>query len=555
MTASPSPPSQLSDSTGDRRSAGLRFGEGLRWLLLALVLLTAARWFYAANFELAPDEAYYFQWTQHPALSYYSKGPVIAWAIGLGTALFGDNELGVRLLSPLLSAGTMLLVYFFVARTAGVWPALWTVLALHAAPIFTAGSFLMTIDPLSIFFWMAAIATLWRARNLEPGKGRLWWLITGLLIGLGFLAKWTNAFQLASLVALFAFSPNARRHLRTAGPWLLLAGFLICTWPPVAWNAQNDWITLTHLKERGNLDAESAAQTGFNPLEFFVFFGMHFGVYSPVIFAVLAASLFFCIRSALRGDRLAFFIACLALPNILTYAFLSLKQAGEPNWTAPGFFSLGLWAGPAAYRWARESASHWPRIILAGGIALGMGMSLALLQTDLFRVMGIPWPYQERPGAVGDPTARLRGWRTLSTEIERLRVEEAGPDSFLVASKYQLAAAFGFYLPEQPPRPVGHPPVYLIDRGVIQNQFSFWPNYLDAPGRWTGKNALYITDQEIENPPSIFTARFDSVELISILEASRRGYPVRRLRVFLCTNFQPGEGLSPAAGTENPIDN
>ena len=61
-----------------------------------------------------------------------------------------------------------------------------------ALPISQVGALVMTIDPLSMFFWMAALYTFWLALERSPGFSR-WWPATGALIGLGFLAKYTNA--------------------------------------------------------------------------------------------------------------------------------------------------------------------------------------------------------------------------------------------------------------------------------------------------------------------------------------------------------------------------
>ena len=64
------------------------------WLFLLLVALTAARYVLAAAYELSSDECYYYLWSQHPALSYYSKGPGVAMAIGVEHRGFRSH--GVR---------------------------------------------------------------------------------------------------------------------------------------------------------------------------------------------------------------------------------------------------------------------------------------------------------------------------------------------------------------------------------------------------------------------------------------------------------------------------
>src|SRR5438309_6296463 len=132
-------------------------------VFLALAFVTALRLFMIAQVELAPDEAYYYLWSQRLDWAYFSKGPGVALAIRLGTALFGANEFGVRFFSPLLALGTCLVLFFFTRKLYGESVAIWTVIALNAVPIFQAGSLLMTIDPLSIFFWAAALWAFWLA--------------------------------------------------------------------------------------------------------------------------------------------------------------------------------------------------------------------------------------------------------------------------------------------------------------------------------------------------------------------------------------------------------
>ena len=91
-------------------------------------------------------------WSERLAPAYFSKGPGVAFAIWSSTAIFGDNEFGVRFWSPILGAGTSLLLYYFARRLFSEATGFWTVIALNVTPIFNIGSFVMTIDPLSIFF-------------------------------------------------------------------------------------------------------------------------------------------------------------------------------------------------------------------------------------------------------------------------------------------------------------------------------------------------------------------------------------------------------------------
>src|SRR5207249_1577366 len=122
----------------------------------------------------------------------------VAFAIRASTAIFGANEFGVRFFSPVLAAGTSLLLFYLARRLFSTNAGLWLVIALNVTPIFNIGALLMTIDPLSIFFWTAAMFMFWMALEHTP-KFSWCWPATGLLVGLGFLSKYTNCLELISI--------------------------------------------------------------------------------------------------------------------------------------------------------------------------------------------------------------------------------------------------------------------------------------------------------------------------------------------------------------------
>src|SRR5216117_1686375 len=218
-----------------------------------IIALTAIRLSMLATTDLEFDEAHYWMWSERLAPAYFSKGPGIAFVIRGSTALFGANEFGVRFFSPILAAGTSLLLFYFARRLFNAIAAMWAVIALNVTPIFNVGGFLMTIDALSVFFWLAAMFTFWLAVEKSPNFS-WYWPLTGLLIGLGFLSKYTNALELVSIVLVLALAPRLRQEFARPGLYLLLGVFGLCTVPPIIWNAQHAWITLAHLRSRGGLE-------------------------------------------------------------------------------------------------------------------------------------------------------------------------------------------------------------------------------------------------------------------------------------------------------------
>jgi 4-amino-4-deoxy-L-arabinose transferase-like glycosyltransferase len=524
-----------------------------RWLFIALALLTILRIWMTGNMELAPDESYYYLWSQHPDICYFSKGPGVAAAIRIGTDILGASEHGVRLLSPLLSLGTSLLIFLMARRLFSEQIAVWTALAMNFLPILQVGSVLMTIDPLSIFFWTAALFTFWLA--LEPSSTEeehfkegwsWWWLATGALIGLGFLCKWTNAMQLVSILVVLLSCRRMRRHFFKPGFWLMLLVFLVFLLPPLLWNAQHQWITFAHLTHRGGLNEPFRIHIG----EPFAFLGAHAGVYSPLLFIAILVTLWRQFPRAIDHFKPRFLIA-FTLPLLLLYFCLSLKKAGEANWTAPAMVSGGILAAADWYERARRSARV--RRFLGIGLGFGLVMSVLIMNIDLLRSAGLPYPYRR------DPTTRLRGWATAAQAVEKVRAEREktlGAPVFLIANGRGVASSIGFYLKEKRMDGPGHPPVYTPESQSIEDQFSFWPRYDQfvafKPGQrpadnlyteeagynpFHGRTALYIADSDEETAQSAIAGGFEKTELIACFDIERRGWRMRQIRIFECTNY------------------
>src|SRR5262249_47105231 len=124
-----------------------------RWMMLGYVLIVTSfiiqlAYISSGKIELSEDEAYQWTWSKHLALSYYSKPPFVAYAQFLGTSIWGDNELGVRFLSPVLAAISSLLLLRFLAREVNARTGFWLVALFQCTPLLAVGATLMTIDPL-----------------------------------------------------------------------------------------------------------------------------------------------------------------------------------------------------------------------------------------------------------------------------------------------------------------------------------------------------------------------------------------------------------------------
>jgi len=517
-----------------------------RAVWLFIVALTVIRLSMLATTDLEFDEAHYWMWSERLAPAYFSKGPGIAFAIRASTAVFGANEFGVRFFSPLLAAGTSLLLFYFARRLFNATAGLWAVIALNVTPIFNIGAFVMTIDALSIFFWLAAMFTFWLA--LEKSPQFSWnWPLTGLLIGLGFLSKYTNALQLVSVVLVLALAPRLRHEFKRPAFYLLLGVFVACTVPPIVWNAQHAWVTLGHLRSRGSIDRSF----GFHPTEILSFIGEHFLAYSPFLFLALAWAVIASWRRVHQQFKILF-LMWFGLPVFLFYLVLSLNKAAAPNWDGLAFLGFGLLA--IYYWWERLERS--PLLQFAAAIAVGVGliMSALALDTDLLRVAG----YKLRRS---DPSNRMRGWKSATSALETMRHDletKSGEKLFLIADARDRASEIAFYLHDKQTEGPGHPPAYIPESQDMVNQFSFWPRYDEfvalKPGErqpggevyteenginlFIGRDALFIRDGKKQRVPHNIQAGFQSTELVGTIQVSRYGKPIRTWQVFVCRNYR-----------------
>jgi hypothetical protein len=518
-----------------------------RAVWLFVLALTGIRFTMLGTSDLSFDEAHYWLWSERLAPAYFSKGPGIAFAIRSSTALFGDGEFGVRFWSPILGAATTLLLYYFTRKLFNERAGFWTVIALNAIPLFAVGNLVMTIDPLSIFFWVAAMYLFWLA--LERGEKSNWlWPGTGLLIGLGFLAKYTNAFELVSVVLVLALVPRHRREFKRPGFYLLLGAFALCLIPPVVWNYQNAWATVGHLKTRGGLDETF----GIRPMEVLGFLGAHFLTFSPLLFLALAWAVVANWRRARQQFKILY-LFWFGLPVFIFYFLLSFNDQAAPNWDVLAFISLIVLA--AAFWTERLASSRAATRFLGAGILLGLGLSLFALDTDLLRTFNLPFPHHR------DPADRVRGWKSATRAVEKIREElepKLGEKLFVIADQRDRASEMSFYFNHKRVEGPGHPPVYIVETQDIANQFSFWPRYdqfEEAPPNaalpdnevyteeggvnlFSGRSALYVQSGKSDVVPHNIRAGFESVEHIATVEVSRFGTKMREWQVFVCRKYR-----------------
>jgi 4-amino-4-deoxy-L-arabinose transferase-like glycosyltransferase len=125
-----------------------------RYFLILIGTVTIFKIIFAGLIDISPDEAYYWNWSRHLALSYYDHPPMVAYIIYLTTFFkFFSHEIFVRGGAILMGAGTSYIVYslardIYKDERAGFWAALW----LNIALLFSLGASIITPDTPQAFF-------------------------------------------------------------------------------------------------------------------------------------------------------------------------------------------------------------------------------------------------------------------------------------------------------------------------------------------------------------------------------------------------------------------
>jgi 4-amino-4-deoxy-L-arabinose transferase-like glycosyltransferase len=468
-----------------------------------LAVATVFRLWYATQLGLAADETYYWMWSRHLAASYTDKGPVIAWLIAAGTWLFGDTAFGIRWLGVLISAGTGWQIFRLARRLYGDHIAIWSLLVASVIPLFAVGSIIMTIDTPSVFCWVWATNVFLTA--LETGKVRHWAGL-GLVIGVGFLAKFTNGVQLGCLALFLLWSAPHRRFLFSRQSVVLGLTFALCSLPILWWNMQVGWLHAAALHSRSGLENSFRIR----PMQLLRFLGEEVGVLSPLLglgMAVAAVGLLFRRH---RDERVRF-LSCQFFPLFAIFTFFSLSTAGKSNWPAPAL-TAGVVLLVVFWRDVAQRRPGWRWAVYA---ALGMAMAMTVALHAL--------PFVPLPKKLSVLTKRSQGWEDLAAHVDRARKLYDTP--LLIANHYSQASLVQFHLPDHPKiyQPTGWHP-----------QFKLWGEYQLKPGT----RALFISDNIKADPNELdhpLQQEFISAKLVDDFWTEYKGRPMTHLRLYLLT--------------------
>lgn len=401
-------------------------------ILSTLITLFAVRLIAIHTIQLAPDEAYYWYWSQHPSFAYSDHPPMVAWVMAVFTSIGGNSEFFVRLGGFLLSVAALFFL-FDTAKT--LFPSLgklpWDVLlAFNMTLLFPAGCIIQTPDTPMLFFWAAAT---WCGGRIAAGGTGGWWYLWGVFLGLGLLSKYTMVLLVPCTFGFLLLCPSRRHWLVRKEPWLaLLVAFALFS-PVFLWNLTHLWVSFTYQLRQGFSPRDELAL-----LKILEYLGGQAGVVTPFLFIAFAGYSVKALRRTMREEEPAYlYLLFLSWPVLFFFGLsTAMGKVAEANWPAPSYIAGFILAAAVYHEFYANRPAH--RRFIAVGIGFALCATL-IIQAHLIR------PFLPIPPAI-DPVQQFHGWRDLGDQVSIIADRYPSDRGyFIVSDKGTTAAEAVFY--------------------------------------------------------------------------------------------------------------
>ena len=467
---------------------------------LLFAFATILRVVYAGFVPLSPQEAYYWQYARHPALSYFDHPPAAAWTIRAFTALWGDGERVIRLAAASWSAVFFLFFFLSARRLFGARVALVASAIILVTPFFSLGQTIITPDAPLVAGWMAAFYFTVRALDEERGA---WLLGAGAAAGVASLGKYTGFLLAPQIFLALLLDPRGRRLLRTAWPYLALSLAFLLFYPVIEWNRRHGWASF------GFQFAGRGRAMRLEPVLVGRFLGLQALVVSPVLLLALLAAL----AGALRRSREPAMRLCalFSAPLLAILAAVSPFHWVKMNWAVCAY-PTALIAAAAFYG---ADPRRW-RPVLVGAVAVAAVSAGYLALMPL--VPALPFPARD---------ATTEGWRELAARVEREQRDRPGMP--VVGCFYRIPSTLAYYLP-------GHPATFSSNAfGEPGLAYDYW----DDPSRLAGREVLVVLDDRDSEWCRARTERCRPLEPLEPLVVRRGRSVVTTFRLWRCGYVGP----------------
>ena len=206
------------------------------------------------------DEFLYLDEGNHLSWGYLEVPPLIPFLGKVVTSIFGDSVFSVRLLPALTGAIVLVLVARLVKELGGgKWALILACTAFLTSLAFLRTSTLFQPVGLDVLWWV--LMALLTVLILKYNHRRDYYFL-GLVIGLGWLTKYSIGFMVFALLAGVLLTPQ-RRQLSTKGLLIAAVVALCIALPNLYWQYAHNFPVVTHMRELASTQLVHVEPSGF----------------------------------------------------------------------------------------------------------------------------------------------------------------------------------------------------------------------------------------------------------------------------------------------------
>ncbi|MEX0957071.1 MAG: glycosyltransferase family 39 protein [Rhizobiaceae bacterium] len=475
---------------------------------VTLVVLAVSRLVFHLFAGPLPDEAYYWLWGQHPALSYFDHPPLQAWMQAASNAVFGDSLFALRIPSLITTAWIAGVLACWARRAHAVMPefSAWFVTAIFfASPMLFIYTMIVFNDHLMVALLLTSAALfvmVFERAGRDAAVAPLPLYGAALALGLATLTKHNAALFGLGVAAAIMFTPRLRILLRS--PHLYLAALLsiACLTPVMVWNLGHDGASFQYnLVDRINV----AQPLGRRLEQFFTLTALALLTLSPFLVGPIVGAL----RSRWNDPFLSHWRALALGTTLVPLAILLVLS----QFTAVLFYwTIVAWVAAVPLA-AIALRRRWVAIA-----HFTLGATVAVAYTVNYAI----FPLSALFGPADHESAIVYGWDKTTLRIVTARQQSEA--DFLLATDYRVGAILAFSSGDR-------------DVEVISNRKSQFDLWFDE-NRRAGQDALIVSDERF--PMSgLVTQRFASIEEAGMISVSRFGVHIRDYTLHVGRGYIP----------------
>ncbi|MFI3299137.1 MAG: glycosyltransferase family 39 protein [Rikenellaceae bacterium] len=391
-------------------------------LLVLLLLWSLLNVFTASLSEIIADEAYYWVLSRELDWGYFDHPPLVAFFLRMGTALFGDIEIGVRFFTITLHFATLWLFWKVVRPvTASYRTVLRYFLICFSLPLLHVYGFVATPDAPLLF---SIAFTLWAYKAFveSDSKDTMSQLLSIVYLAIGFTLMAYSKYHGALIVMALVLS---RPRLLTS--WRFYATSLLTIvlyLPHLNWQFTHDFVSLEyHLSARNDPFAWHYVS------EYLLNF---FGAYNPFLTIPFIAIIAQGLKKSSDPMRRYYWISSVFILCFFLYS--TLRGHVQAQWMLPVVFPIIYFLLEKS-----ENSKRFSKYLCISSASFG-GIMLVVHIVVMVAVK----PILPNIGLSGVAQATARAGLTLRGASD-LDDKQKSAVAFIMDGEYDYASLFNFY--------------------------------------------------------------------------------------------------------------